>query len=77
MSQSMGEMMLQMHTGNTSIRDLLIQNEAAEQMTGMETHQGSSNESVRISHYLTTLIIVLGLPFVLAGGVFLLMVWWK
>lgn len=77
MSQSMGAMMLQMHTRNITLSDLIYQNKMTEQMSSMGMHHSSASGSLKTSHYITTLVMVLLLPFVLASGVFLLIVWWK
>jgi hypothetical protein len=80
MGQSMGNMMSSMHAGNANLSDLLVQQESVESMnnsqSGMESHHEVSS-AMKTAHYFTTAIIVILLPFILAGTVFLAVVWLK
>ncbi|MCX7921778.1 MAG: hypothetical protein N3B21_07180 [Clostridia bacterium] len=77
MGQSMGSMMQSMHAKNVTISDLIKQQEQTEMSSGMSSHHESGSMSIKISHYLTTGIIIVLLPFIIAGAVFLGIVWWK
>lgn len=80
MGQSMGKMMQGMHLQNITIGDLIRQQESAEAAsnTGMESHHaGSGNTGLETGHFMTTAVIVILLPFIIAGAVFLAIVWLK
>lgn len=71
MGQSMGDMMRMMHASNISLADLLTwKNE----MTMPQSALGAST-GLMLVHMLTTNIIFLLVPVILAGTVFLLIVW--
>lgn len=73
---SMGSMIQGMHAQNISIRALFTQEEATEMSMGTSMSH-SASQRIRFSHYFTTLTIVLLLPFILTGTVFLLIIWLK
>ena len=77
MGQSMGKMMSSMHAPNITVRDLLVQEEKTEAATGMESHHNSQDEYLKNSYYITTASIIILLPFIIAGSVFLCVVWLK
>lgn len=77
MGQSMGNMMRTMHARNITVSDLLRQEEQMEMATGMEGHHNNQDMHLKISHYITTAMIVILLPFIIAGSVFLGVVWLK
>lgn len=77
MEQSMGDMM-KMHLENVTVADLVKQKEQAEVSQGVDS-QASHHEAqygfLKVMHYLTTATIVILLPFIIAGTVFLAIVW--
>ena len=77
MGQSMGSMMQTMHASNITVGNLLIQEEQMETATGMEGHHNNQDEFLKISHFVTTATVVILLPFILAGSVFLGIIWLK
>ncbi|MDF2522963.1 MAG: hypothetical protein K0R31_604 [Clostridiales bacterium] len=77
MGQSMGKMMSTMHASNITVSDLLKQVEQAETSTGMESHHNSENEQLKLEYFITTAVIVTLLPFIVAGAVFLGIIWLK
>lgn len=81
MSGTMGDMM-QMHLGEVTIQDLITQQEQAEvqyqtQTQDHSSHHGEGNSYIAAVHFLTTATIVLLLPFIVAGSVFLAIIWLK
>lgn len=77
MGQSMGNMMASMHLKNINIRDLFYQKESMNMMQGMQPHHNNQSGFLIISHYLTTGTIIILLPFIIAGSVFLAILWIK
>lgn len=79
MEQSMGDMM-EMHLENVTVADLVKQKEQVEVSQGVDS-QASHHETqygfLKIMHYLTTATIVILLPFIIAGTVFLGIIWLK
>jgi len=78
MGQSMGKMMSSMHAGNASLSDLFVQQEKMEMASGMESqshHQ--ADKKMKTTYLFTTAIIVILLPFIIAGVVFLTVMWIK
>jgi len=76
MGQSMGKMMSSMHAGNASLSDLFVQQESMEMASGMESHH-QADKKMKTTHLFTTAIIVILLPFIIAGVVFLTVMWIK
>lgn len=76
MGQSMGKMMSSMHASNISLSSLFQQQEKMEMASGMESHHQAGNK-IKTTHFITTAVIVILLPFVLAGAVFLTVMWIK
>lgn len=77
MGQSMGNMMSTMHAKNITLNDLFIQEEKVEAAVGMESHHNEQDAFLRNSYNTTTAMIVILLPFIVAGSVFLGIVWLK
>ncbi|MFZ5986452.1 MAG: hypothetical protein ACOYWZ_04910 [Bacillota bacterium] len=83
MNESMGGMMRSMHLRNITIGDLIKQQEHAEVVLGQKqsqnhnSHHGQSYSFLRAVHYLTTATIVILLPFITAGTIFLAIIWLK
>ena len=77
MSDSMGNMMTSMHLQNVSINDLLYQEESREAASGMSSHHSAEDSEIKKIHYFTTFSIVILLPFIVAGTVFLSIIWLK
>ena len=77
MGKSMGNMMQTMHASNITVGDLYQQEEQMETATGMEGHHNNQDEFLKISHFVTTASIVILLPFIIAGAVFLGIIWLK
>jgi len=81
MTQSMGNMMGSMHLRNITIGDLVKQQEQMEMVQGQNqsqnhsSHHGESNSFLKTAHYLTTATIIILLPFIVAGTVFLAIIW--
>lgn len=77
MGRSMGKMMSTMHARNITVGDLFAQEEKMEMATGMEGHHNSQDEFLKNSYIITTASIVILLPLIIAGSVFLCIVWLK
>ncbi|MCX7922257.1 MAG: hypothetical protein N3B21_09645 [Clostridia bacterium] len=78
MGASMGSMMQSMHAKNITISDLIKQQEQTEMASGgMLSHHEGGSAGIKLSHYLTTGIIIVLLPFIIAGAIFLGVVWWR
>jgi len=80
MGTSMGSMMKESHLRNASISDLIVQQEQMEKVTGndsMASHHAGSGSFLGITHTLTTGTVVILLPFIIAGTVFLAIVWFR
>lgn len=77
MGQSMGNMMSSMHLKNAKLSDLVTSKE----QTNTSKSKNMSNETkegyLKEIHYITTTIIVVLLPFIIGGTVFLAIVWFK
>lgn len=79
MSETMGMMMTSMHLKNVNINDLIQQSESQENAnsTSMSSHHNAQDSELGRMHYFTTLSIVMLLPFLVAGTIFLSIVWLK
>lgn len=80
MGSSMGNMMSSMHLRNITVNDLIRQQEQVETATGqdsMASHHGEGNGFLKATHTLTTATIIILLPFIIAGTVFLTIIWIK
>jgi|GEM_PF-1330957 len=81
MDQSMGNMMGENHLKDITVRDLIIQEEQSEvvqSQTNEESnasHHESTGSFLETIHKITTITIVILLPFIIAGTVFLLIIW--
>lgn len=76
MDASMGDMMGENHLKDISIRDLIVQEEQSEAVQSedsVEHHE--SGEFIRLIHNITTITIVALIPFIIAGTIFLMIVW--
>ena len=81
MSGTMGEMM-GMHLNNVTVSDLIAQQEqidtmAQSQAQDMSSHHSGTNSFVSAIHLLAIATIVILLPFIIAGTVFLAIIWLK
>jgi hypothetical protein len=79
MEQSMGSMM-QMHLENVTVADLIKPNEQMNVSQGGDSiagHHEAEYGFLQIMHFLTTATIVILLPFIIAGTVFLGIIWLK
>lgn len=80
MGASMGSMMGSMHLQSATVRDLFRQQEQVETTIGqdsMTSHHSQESGLLKATHILTTATIVLLLPFIIAGTVFLAILWIK
>jgi hypothetical protein len=85
MGQSMGNMMRSMHLQNVTMGDLLKRQEQQEQQAGGSipsdgshgSHHNGNEGFLEATHLLTTAAIVVMLPFIIAGTVFLAILWLK
>ncbi|MBC7766269.1 MAG: hypothetical protein H7Y41_07260 [Hyphomonadaceae bacterium] len=84
MGQSMGDMMGSEHLKNATIQDLIRQLKTDKAMANTvndssshDSHHEGTNSFLKTMHYLTTATIVLMLPFIIAGTIFLTIVWMK
>lgn len=78
MDQSMGNMMGENHLKDITISDLIKQqevNETMKQGTNDTSSHHSSTGFIKILHKVTTITIVLFLPLIIAGSVFLMIIW--
>ncbi len=78
MDQSMGNMMGENHLKDITISDLIKQqevNETMKQGTNDTSSHHSSTGFLKILHKMTTITIVLFLPLIIAGSVFLMIIW--
>lgn len=73
MGQSMGNMMSSMHLKNAKLSDLVTRKEQTSMNMNHETKEGYLKDI----HYITTIIIVVLLPFIIGGTVFLAIAWFK
>ena len=80
MGQSMGNMMSSMHLNNITIDDLIRQQENVETAAAdnsHSSHHSENNRFLKTVHILTTGTIIILLPFIIAGTVFLTVIWLK
>lgn len=80
MGQSMGTMMSSMHSSNITVRDLIIQQEQLEESSvanSQASHHSSQRGFLQTAHIYTTGTIVILLPFILAGTIFLAIIWFN
>lgn len=79
MTQSMGEMMIDMHVSDVTVRELILQQEKTEAASATENQASHHSQGgfLKTAHYLTTGTIVILLPFILAGTVFLAIIWFS
>jgi len=78
MGQSMGNMMGENHLKDITVGDLIKQqevNETIKQGAGDTSSHHSSTGFIKIFHKITTITIVLFLPLIIAGSVFLMIIW--
>ncbi len=76
MDSSMGGMM-SMHLREATIADLLVQEEQKEASTGQSSHDSHHGEGLQKLHYLITATIIILLPLIAAGTVFLAAAWFR
>lgn len=80
MSDTMGEMM-GMHLNNVTVSDLIAQQDtmtqSQSQVQDMSSHHSETNSFVSAVHLLSIATIVILLPFIIAGTVFLAIIWLK
>ncbi|NPV92820.1 MAG: hypothetical protein HPY50_18800 [Firmicutes bacterium] len=77
MDASMGNMMKKEHALGIRISDLFGPAEESPQMDQMHEHHTSQGQLIVSTHVLTTAAVMLMLPLVVAGSVFLAVVWIK
>ncbi|MCX8131823.1 MAG: hypothetical protein N3I35_17220 [Clostridia bacterium] len=80
MDTSMGNMMSSMHLKNITVSDLIKQQEKMESVTGQDSmagHHSGVSSFLNSAHYLTTATIIILLPFIVAGTIFLAIIWLK
>ena len=87
MGQSMGKMMSSMHLKNVTLKDLINgesqknmnMNRASDRASGSDTssHHESGSDFMKVSNLLTTGTIIVLLPFIIAGSIFLAIIWIK
>ncbi|KNY28064.1 hypothetical protein [Pseudobacteroides cellulosolvens] len=83
MNKTMGNMMSSMHLGNITLSDMIKEQEQIEglqeqnQSQSHNSHHSQSDSFLTATHYLTTATIVILLPFIIAGSVFLAIIWLK
>jgi t-SNARE complex subunit (syntaxin) len=81
MTNSMGGMMSSMHLKNIKLSDLFIAENENKDSTSSNINSNKSNEMAisykKEIHYVSTIIIIVLLPFIIAGTVFLTIVWIK
>lgn len=79
MDLNMGDMMGEMHLNEITVSDLFVQEKEMVTVssgdTYMESHHQDKSGFIVIAHKITTLIIVILLPFILAGSIFLAIIW--
>lgn len=75
MSQSMGNMMSSMHLKNTQLSDLISYKE--QEQSNMSMSHEPKEGYIKEIHYITTIVIVILLPFIIGGTVFLAITWIK
>ncbi|MFZ5353705.1 MAG: hypothetical protein ACOZCL_13425 [Bacillota bacterium] len=77
MDESMGGMMAMMHLENASIASLVMQQEQMEAASDQTDHGSHHSEGLGKLHYLITATIIILLPIIIAGTVFLAVAWYK
>ncbi|WP_310828740.1 hypothetical protein [Paenibacillus pedocola] len=81
MDHSMANMMKDEHLGNTTVQDLFTfgTNDSVEVASVNSEHTGHHSQEGKLytMHIVTTALLVLTLPIILAGTVFLAIVWPK
>ncbi|MCL6606357.1 MAG: hypothetical protein K6T94_26110 [Paenibacillus sp.] len=81
MNHSMANMMRDEHLGNATVQDLFSSetSDSAEVATDNGEHTGHHSQEGKLytMHIITTAMLVLSLPIILAGTVFLAIVWPK
>lgn len=83
MDQSMGEMMGGNHLKEITIRDLIVQeeekkteqSEAAHSEDSNSAHHDSGGSLLQTLHRISTITIVVLMPFIIAGTIFLMIIW--
>lgn len=75
MGQSMGNMMASMHLKNSKISDLFTIKK--QKKSAMSEHHQAKKSYIRNIHYATTIIILVFIPFIVAGTAFLAIIWIK
>lgn len=76
MDESMGSMMRSMHGEAVNLGELLRIGEAIEYGTGKDEHH-DSDSFIAWSFNISTALMVVILPFIIAGSIFLAIVWFK
>jgi len=78
MSGSMGSMMLSMHGRGATLADIIQQEEVSDTNADNDAHESHHSSSYLSSiHYITTMTIIVLLPLIIAGSIFLAIVWIK
>lgn len=77
MSGSMGNMMLSMHGSGATLADLFRQEEASDTDVSGGSHQSHHSSRLSLIHYITTMTVIVLLPLIIAGSLFLAAVWVK
>lgn len=77
MGMTMGDMMAVMHGSNVTFADMLWPEESMVSQVSMTAHHERGRDFITISHYWSTAMIIILLPFILAGSVFLAVSWLK
>lgn len=81
MTDSMGNMMSSMHLQNITIEDLIRQQEQMDNILNSNdehsSHHSGGASFLTAIHQITTGTIVILLPFIIAGTIFLTIVWFK
>ncbi|PKM94458.1 MAG: hypothetical protein CVU84_10330 [Firmicutes bacterium HGW-Firmicutes-1] len=77
MGQSMGDMMSGEHLQDITVRELILQQDQIEESQDIDSQAShhSSEGFLKTAHYLSTATIVILLPFILAGTIFLAIIW--
>lgn len=77
MTQSMGNMMSSMHLKNINLTSLFASERESKSDMNMSSSHESNNSVIKGIHYVTTITIVALLPFIIAGVIFLAIIWIK
>jgi len=76
MDQSMGEMMGKNHLKDITIRDLIVQEEQSETLQIEDSNSAHHGGSIlKTLHKISTITIVALIPFIIAGTIFLMIIW--